>query len=246
MATVRHLGLFPPARFFQNVDGVPTQFVIPCLKPVPIEFADFFQPIDADTMVVPSAFFTETGNTIISPFRVSVEEALAAYWRVKFWRVEFIQSYIGEEIPPPEPDLEPSLPSEKSLVCGRAEASPIPDADEFYPFRQTLVFNSWNNGDPIQRPILINTEEEYFLNIIISGFSQTDRSSVAVTKLEAPLSWRLEGNVFFQGLEEPEGDFVGTSIVEIKPRQWWPYDPGDGDGPIYDEDTGEQLRPFPR
>ena len=26
---------------------------------------------------------------------------------------------------------------------------------------------------------------------------------------------------------------------------YWPYDPGDGGGPIYDATTGQQLRPFP-
>ena len=26
---------------------------------------------------------------------------------------------------------------------------------------------------------------------------------------------------------------------------YWPYDPGDGGGPIYDTATGQQLRPFP-
>lgn len=28
-------------------------------------------------------------------------------------------------------------------------------------------------------------------------------------------------------------------------HEYWPYDPGDGGGPIYDTTTGEQLRPFP-
>ena len=27
--------------------------------------------------------------------------------------------------------------------------------------------------------------------------------------------------------------------------EYWPYDPGDGKGPIYDSATGEQLRGFP-
>jgi hypothetical protein len=31
----------------------------------------------------------------------------------------------------------------------------------------------------------------------------------------------------------------------IAAEEYWPFDPGDGDGPIYDSVTGEQLREFP-
>jgi hypothetical protein len=37
----------------------------------------------------------------------------------------------------------------------------------------------------------------------------------------------------------------GFTGVTIKPHSYWPYDPGDGGGPIYNEETGAQLRPFP-
>jgi hypothetical protein len=36
----------------------------------------------------------------------------------------------------------------------------------------------------------------------------------------------------------------GFTGVTIKPYKYWPHDPQDGGGPIYDEDTGEQLRDF--
>jgi hypothetical protein len=31
----------------------------------------------------------------------------------------------------------------------------------------------------------------------------------------------------------------------LKAIEYWPYDPNDGLGPIYDSTTGEQLREFP-
>jgi hypothetical protein len=31
----------------------------------------------------------------------------------------------------------------------------------------------------------------------------------------------------------------------VEATEYWPYDPGDGGGPIYDSATGAQLRPFP-
>ena len=41
-------------------------------------------------------------------------------------------------------------------------------------------------------------------------------------------------------------NFYGYNLqLDISPSEYWPYDPGDGLGPIYDSTTGEQLRPFP-
>jgi hypothetical protein len=43
-------------------------------------------------------------------------------------------------------------------------------------------------------------------------------------------------------------DLGGASYfcdAKIEPHSFFPYDPGDGLGPIYDSVTGEQLRPFP-
>lgn len=34
-------------------------------------------------------------------------------------------------------------------------------------------------------------------------------------------------------------------VFEFTPLEYWPYDPGDGLGPIYDSATGAQLRAFP-
>lgn len=38
--------------------------------------------------------------------------------------------------------------------------------------------------------------------------------------------------------------FSVPSVVTIDAEEWWPYDPGDGLGPIYDSATGAQLRDF--
>lgn len=35
------------------------------------------------------------------------------------------------------------------------------------------------------------------------------------------------------------------STMNIEAVEYWPYDPEDGNGPIYDSTTGAQLRPFP-
>jgi hypothetical protein len=41
------------------------------------------------------------------------------------------------------------------------------------------------------------------------------------------------------------GSSVQNMAVVLEAIEYWPYDPNDGLGPIYDSATGEQLRPFP-
>ena len=42
-------------------------------------------------------------------------------------------------------------------------------------------------------------------------------------------------------------EFTNTLNVSarLEPLEYWPYDPGDDGGPIYDSTTGQQLRAFP-
>jgi hypothetical protein len=42
-----------------------------------------------------------------------------------------------------------------------------------------------------------------------------------------------------------ETSITWTGSINITASEYWPYDPNDGLGPIYDSATGEQLRPFP-
>jgi hypothetical protein len=48
-------------------------------------------------------------------------------------------------------------------------------------------------------------------------------------------------------LPGPPSIAIASTITSwsIKAVEYWPYDPGDGGGPIYDSATGAQLRPFP-
>ena len=49
-------------------------------------------------------------------------------------------------------------------------------------------------------------------------------------------------------LDAPEDDTLydlTNMDATLTATEYWPYDPGDGKGPIYDSATGEQLRGFP-
>lgn len=37
---------------------------------------------------------------------------------------------------------------------------------------------------------------------------------------------------------------VSVSNCKLETTQWWPYDPHDGMGPIYNAETGQQIRPY--
>ena len=58
------------------------------------------------------------------------------------------------------------------------------------------------------------------------------------------------GTIIMDGLTLPSwlfGQFapITSGSITITASEYWPYDPGDGKGPIYDSVTGEQLRGFP-
>jgi hypothetical protein len=46
-------------------------------------------------------------------------------------------------------------------------------------------------------------------------------------------------------LNFPNPDNFQDFTVNMTPAEYWPYDPEDGGGPIYDTATGAQLRAFP-
>lgn len=55
------------------------------------------------------------------------------------------------------------------------------------------------------------------------------------------------GTISIDGITVPSFFYPDTAsgAITITPDEYWPYDPGDGGGPIYDSATGAQLRPFP-
>jgi hypothetical protein len=91
-------------------------------------------------------------------------------------------------------------------------------------------------------PVLINVD------IIDANQEQslTNGSDSAVEEGEdKPLSWQIADSLGSISKPFRYGSSSITGTFEITPSEYWPYDPNDGLGPIYDSTTGEQLRPFP-
>jgi hypothetical protein len=73
-------------------------------------------------------------------------------------------------------------------------------------------------------------------------------SSATLTEGDFPFNFEYTGTLEF--LDQSTnwtyfGGELAISGLTIKAHEYWPYDPDDGSGPIYNSSTGEQLRPFP-
>lgn len=62
---------------------------------------------------------------------------------------------------------------------------------------------------------------------------------------DTPLTWSIDDGL--DQITRPFRFYSGqdTGSISITVAEYWPYDPGDGGGPIYDSATGAQLRSFP-
>lgn len=97
-------------------------------------------------------------------------------------------------------------------------------------------------------PIFIYTIGDYFPLEFV--FSTLKNNSILRNNVAA-FSCNFNGRslpLFFNDVSQslPDGQITtNLGSINISPYRYWPFDPNDGDGPIYDGVTGEQLRGFP-
>ena len=246
MATVRHLGLFP----VKVIGG-------PCVIK------------DAETL--PSGPETETGPGTFRPIGMKLEEVMALYWRVKSWKFEHTRTEQEEIVPAAfGPNTEPA--NEKDLVCGYSvnELSAFvvtqvmnnfPDQIENGKKSSAIfeIFNYYQNG-----PYILKKDNLFYPNINIAW--ESEETNISPNPGDAPLgssSIQGENDVQFgqqdivvlgktysipMYFSEMVGEIDGSEYFyhgEISVNEYWPYDPNDSLGPIYDKTTGKQLRAFP-
>jgi hypothetical protein len=96
------------------------------------------------------------------------------------------------------------------------------------------IFNwvafSYNTGD---------SGDFQYGTVFVREPAEVNPSSFAPTTI--PISF-LGKTYSINAVTVPEN---GSAEVTIEASEYWPYDPGDGLGPIYNSATGAQLRPFP-
>lgn len=246
MASVRHLGLFPTKVF----DG-------PCLI--------------KDAKELPEGPDTATGPGTRRPIGMSLANVMALYWRVKSWK--FVHTHTDEEIIVPaafEPGAEPE--DEKGLVCGYAatantrglitqtmsnNSDPLENGQ--YSFAVFEIFNFYQKG-----PFILKKDNLFYPTISVAW--ETNEISIAPNQGDYSMgstSIQRNGDVqfgeqeivlledtysiplyFSETVDEVDGsEFFYAGGISV--HEYWEYDPKDGGGPIYDKQTGKQIRAFP-
>jgi hypothetical protein len=148
---------------------------------------------------------------------LSIQESTAAIWRVAQWGCS---RPIGEFTP--SQDLTTILDSEKDLVCANTYFGVFGSEsvdDELLSY--TLRTGGWTSFKKF-----FHGGSYYSIAILVT------RSGNTATSVQN------NGNLHFTVTL----DGFSTDFFPIK---YWPYDPGDGLGPIYNSATGAQLRAFP-
>jgi hypothetical protein len=237
MATVRHLGLFPW-----------------CVPRSVAELATYASArsglnLSSITELLPP------GAGSLWPVALSLEKTLELYWRVKKLKIEApLDSVFATG------QIVPQASSEKDLVC--LPAFPLQTFISAFSQmsggldqgRMSIDWDFLLYDESINKfHIPLRADFAKFNGIgIADGFSYTDYA-------ENPGAGAVfGGSIDFLGEELPLGESTlstcGTSGTErcavyaagtITVEEYWPYDPEDGGGPIYDSVTGAQLRDFP-
>lgn len=215
MASVRHLGLFPWC-IPQSTKQL-AQYLSENNSPLADEIAEIDHPRDS------------IGGW---PVKLTLAQIMKLYWRVKTVRVAA-----------PEPSVftvgqvVSSAASEKDLVCHDFDEE-IDIAVFGDDFGGALLGLSWSFTiyDP--------EEDRFYMNMVASFGSVVDPDAGGST---VEIDEQVGGQIDFFGAQltlfhPAELPYAAGSITA---EEYWPYDPGDGGGPIYDSATGAQLRPFP-
>jgi hypothetical protein len=93
----------------------------------------------------------------------------------------------------------------------------------------------------------VDDSDNYFVTFVINDGEESYRSNYDPDyDFGTNGTWELNfsGYSFTKPLYKVLSNSAPASVV-MNAVEYWPYDPGDGKGPIYDSATGEQLRGFP-
>jgi len=192
--------------------------------------------------------FQQTGFPEI---QFSQADALRAFWRVKEFEIEWNggPSLGGQKTLTTSPfvknDYEQALrpaDSEVALVTATSEMLHSIESD-FDEFQEVFTLRFQKQYTPL-RPelffVLLHFDEEEHSSII-----QMSSYNVPGSGARQIGTFTLEG--FSASITQPvytsEPDDPSDANIVIRPKTFWAYDPGDG--PVYDEQTGEKLRAFP-
>jgi hypothetical protein len=252
MATVRHLGLFP--RPFQS---------IVCPNIVSSQNVDLSN-IDMDGSL--------NEATRLNAW-MTLDQVMTFIWRVKTWKITHSSSfswfYDDESYGPFTIEFEQTLQnqtvfsnppqnpmSEGDLICGLRALQYGATVDFVGSVSGSQGYNvgsiSYHQDTNTFRPDVFvgRFGFRYFYPSIFDPialglddrppfFGEIGSATLQIGAVGYDQSFPVY--LYDYASANPTGYFSHTIAAE----EYWPYDPGDGLGPIYDSTTGEQLREFP-
>ena len=191
----------------------------------------------------------------VFPIGVELERVIKWFWRVKKWKAVYtIGGYSNEVIFWNNSDstfvenphgfnyfetLNPE--SEKDLICKKRTnyiiyfMNPAPLYTSSFAFH---MFGTVVRQGDLYYP-LFDCSAMYGVDIVGTN------SALWADELTSPINIDFDGITvpgFFKNTDSAGQPVVGNGSLSISIHEYWPYDPGDGGGPIYDSDTGAQLR----
>jgi hypothetical protein len=218
MATVRHLGLFPfciANEFPDDLGGLPIEKIF--------------------------------------PIGVELERLIKWFWRVKKWKAVYTLDDFTHEVIFWNNSVSTFVvntggglnyfdtlnpETEKDLVCkSYTRFAEYFESDSGFSFS---LFGFVLHASLQPQPAVVRQGDLYYPRFsceLLAGIQYI--STVGITEDDTPIDIDLDG------ITVPA--FIGNAVsgsLSISIHEYWPYDPEDGDGPIYDSTTGAQLREF--
>ena len=190
-------------------------------------------------------------NEEISYFKGTdiAEYAVPMWWRVKRWSLETTYTIFAGFADPPVSETYSSsnifnIPSVYQSETDLITAGSLPGTTIKIPSDFTFGFVIQGfllDGGLVLGPnFAFSADAQDMEGISTSGqYGQRGSLSVSYCGLEFIAPLKLDAPDF-----ETLYDLTNMDAT-LTATEYWPYDPGDGKGPIYDSETGEQLRGFP-
>jgi hypothetical protein len=185
-------------------------------------------------------------NSSLVQMEMSVDLGLYFWWRVKKWTVDSASLTIipeegdPESIPIVTGEMTIELPaggiaSEKEFVCPKQRQFSVGDIFDQVGVILRIFPRANQSGDLIKMDIDVRASIQTTTYFYGNGGEAAPHivGTGTITVQDRNLSFPIGG------------DFPGTGSLAISATEYWPYDPGDGGGPIYNSTTGAQLRGFP-
>jgi hypothetical protein len=145
---------------------------------------------------------------------------------------------VGEITYPPDPETgiqPPPTPINYTHTSVALVSNNIPDVESFSsPFSYAEGQNHTTSDPDFWTPFVVTVDQ--------FASHRNDYLSNETTAEVKMLGRKIGQLSLGTLLEFPDGYNANLTNVVVEPIEYWPYDPNDGGGPIYDSTTGEKLR----